>query len=83
MTRQQRDKSMSLHEANVLLGPVANLQWGITFPTALLVLTALQLTQLQPMLRIRLIDSPRWRGAPTSKNLSSQLGGATVERRNV
>jgi len=31
---------MSLHEVDVLLGPVANLQWGITFPAALLFLTA-------------------------------------------
>jgi hypothetical protein len=67
MTRQQRDKSMPLHEADVPLSSVANLQWGITFPTALLVLTALRLTRLQLMLCVRFIDSSQRRGAPTSK----------------
>ena len=67
MTRQQRDKSMSPHEADVLLDLVANLQWGIALPTALLVLTALRLTRLQLMLRVGFVDSSRRRGAPTSK----------------
>lgn len=73
---QQRGKSMSLHEVDVL-GPVANLQRGIAFPAALLFLTAsspsAHLTPAEE--RVRFVDSSRRCGAPHIKNLSSQLGG--------